>query len=100
MQVNQSLHESGIAPLHLAMANRDLALNIDAALALGDMDFLGADIDWVAGLLSAHQIPVETLREYLNVYHEAAETQMDGRGRPVVDWLARFSREEVGSRKE
>ena len=100
MQVNQSLHESGIAPLHLAMANRDLALNIDAALALGDMDFLGADIDWVAGLLSTHQIPVETLREYLNVYYEAAETQMDGRGRPIVEWLARFSREEVGSRKE
>jgi len=100
MQVNQALHASGIDPLHLAMANRDLALNIDAALALGDMGFLGADIDWVAGLLSAHQIAVETLHEYLNVYYEAAEAQLDERGRPVVDWLARFSGEEARSRKE
>lgn len=100
MHMGQLQDGSRIAPLHLAMVNRELALNTDAALALGDMGFAGVDIEWVAGLLGNNQIPVETLRSYLSTYYEAAKIQLDQRGQPVLDWLARLSKEEAGRRTE
>ncbi len=80
-----------VGPIHdnLAIANTHLALNIMAALALGDMDFLGVDIEWVEGLLGNHQLPGEMLYDYLNIYRQAANAHLDERGAPVVDWLTR-----------
>jgi hypothetical protein len=74
---------------NLTIANTHLALNIMAALTLGDMDFLGVDIEWIEGLLGNHQLPSEMLYDYLNVYRQAANTHLDERGAPVVDWLTR-----------
>lgn len=76
-----------VAPQLLTIANRGLALNISAALALGDMDYLGTDIDWVKGLLSNYGHPTELLRDYLIAYHRAAAEFLDERGEPVVAWL-------------
>ncbi len=78
----------GIRPDHLAMANWELGLNIEAGLALGDMQLLGADMEWIEGLLGHHNVPREALGQYLRAYHEAAEGHLDERGWPVVDWLA------------
>jgi hypothetical protein len=86
-QVLQATGSKEIATNHLALANRELALNIDAALVLGDMDYLGTDIDWVKGLLGNYHIPVETLRGYLVAYRQAAQDNLNERGAPVVTWL-------------
>lgn len=74
---------------NLTIANTHLALNIMAALRLGEMDFLGVDIEWVEGLLGNHRLPRELLYDYLDVYHQAAEAHLDERGAPVIDWLGR-----------
>jgi DNA-binding transcriptional MerR regulator len=92
-------HLRGIPPSpgplseHLALANRKLARNIDAALALGDINFLSTDIEWVSGLLSNHQMSTELLTDYLKIYHKAAQANLDERGDPIVDWLAQPIRE-------
>jgi DNA-binding transcriptional MerR regulator len=86
-QVEQALHGIGIAPYHLAIANRELATNIDAALGLGNMSFLSTDIDWVAGLLKNHQMPAEALHNYLATYDQAARQHLDQRARPIIAWL-------------
>jgi DNA-binding transcriptional MerR regulator len=88
--VMQTLGSAVIAHNHLAMANRELGLNIGAALALGDMAFLGADIEWLAGLLKNHGWPVESLHAYLQAYYLAAKQQMDKRGEPVISWLGKL----------
>lgn len=88
-QLRELLNGAGIGSSHLAVANRELALNIGAALALGDMDFMGIDLEWIEGLLSHHEVPVEMLGQYLATYHEAARAQLDERGKPVLDWFAR-----------
>jgi methanogenic corrinoid protein MtbC1 len=79
----------GIANSHLALANRELGLNISAALALGDMDFLGTDIEWVAGLIKNRHLPDEVLYSYLNAYHQGLGEHLDERGQPIIDWLGR-----------
>jgi DNA-binding transcriptional MerR regulator len=74
---------------NLTIANTHLALNIMAALRLGEMDFLGVDIEWVEGLLGNHRLPSELLYDYLDVYRQAAKAHLDERGAPVIDWLGR-----------
>jgi len=85
----QSMGPAGPGRENLVIANAHLALNIMAALVLGDMDFLGVDIEWVEGLLDNHRLSSELLYDYLDVYRQAANVHLDERGAPVVDWLAR-----------
>ncbi|MFC2030484.1 MerR family transcriptional regulator [Chloroflexota bacterium] len=83
-----NLHSlEGLTHQHLSLANRELGLNIGAALALGDMDYLGADIEWITGLLKSHQMPIESLYGYFQAYHQSAGEQLDERGRPILEWL-------------
>jgi DNA-binding transcriptional MerR regulator/methylmalonyl-CoA mutase cobalamin-binding subunit len=82
-----------IASQYLAIANRHLAQNIDAALALGDMSYLGTDLEWIKGLLSNYDLPVAGLRGYLVAYLQAAREHLDERGEPIVTWLDRVIRE-------
>lgn len=86
-RVVQSLNSGAYAHNHLALANQELSMNISAALALGDMDLLGTDIEWVTGLLRNYRLPVEALRRYFEAYHEAANELLDDRGRPIITWL-------------
>lgn len=76
---------------HLSIANDNLARNIMAALNLGSLDFLGADITWVEGLLANYRLPVELLQGYLQAYHQALRTHLDDRGSPILSWMARLT---------
>lgn len=81
----------GIPAAYLELANTELARNIAAALALGDTSFLAADLDWVAGLLSNHQMPQQALSHYLKAYYQAAQAHLGSEGQLVLDWLAQLN---------
>lgn len=83
----------GAEPQHLALAHRELAVNIDAGLALGDLGFVGTDLDWLKGLLGNRGQSTAPLREYLVTYHQAAREHLDERGEPIVAWLEHVIRE-------
>ncbi|MEM7119542.1 MAG: MerR family transcriptional regulator [Chloroflexota bacterium] len=69
-------------------ANSHLGKNITAALKLGNMDFIGSDIDWIEGLLVNYKMPVEHLYAYLQIYYDAAHQHLhDVTGAPVLFWL-------------
>jgi DNA-binding transcriptional MerR regulator len=82
----QELSKSDLARNHLTTANRKMSLNIGAALALGDIHYLGTDIEWVRGLLRNHQVPDRLMDLYLRAYHQAATKEL-GDEHPVVGWL-------------
>lgn len=87
--------EDGQMPLrHLAMANRRLAMNIDAALALGDPGYLGNDLLWVEGLLQNRELSDGALLRFLKAYRRAAAARLDERGAPIIAWLDRVTAEE------
>ena len=81
------MRDSGIPYASLAMANSSMAADIMAALRLGDIDYLGVDIDWIAGLLENHGIPAGQLGRYLQAYHQAVRTHLDERGQLILGWL-------------
>lgn len=76
---------------YLAIANHFLALNVLAALQLGDIDFVGADIEWLRGLLVNYQVEADMLGRYLAVYREAVQLQLGESGAPIIDWLAKIA---------
>lgn len=85
----RGLAEIGIPHRRLDAANAIFGRNIRAALLLGDMNFLGPDLDWIENLLVNHfQMPADMLDRYLEMYFEAARDNLDERGDIVVAWLA------------
>jgi DNA-binding transcriptional MerR regulator len=85
------LEAADIPPAYLSLANEEFAHNVVAALTLGDMNFLAADMSWIKGLLTNYHIPEESLRHYMNAYYQAARVHLAEQGNPIVNWLAQLN---------
>jgi hypothetical protein len=79
---------------HFVTATRYMARNIIAALSLGNMDYIGSELDWIKPLLANFQWPSGTLLRFLSVYHEASDLYLNGRGRPIIESLAQVIQNE------
>lgn len=81
-----------IPPTMLTTANYHFGRSIAAALSLGDLDFLLADMEWIEGLLIHHAgLPAEYLDSYVGSYLHAAERSLGPDGAAILAWLARFA---------
>jgi methanogenic corrinoid protein MtbC1 len=65
-----------------------LGENITAALQLGDMSHASTEIDWLKGLLQSHGSPEGQLIHFMQTYSQAVAKNINGQGKPVVEWLA------------
>ena len=73
-------------------ANQFMGDNIAAALRLGNMGFLDAEIDWLNTFLRGHRLPLKLVHQYLGVYAEALRHQLGEHATPVVAWLEKQSK--------
>lgn len=88
----QGLNQSNGPKYELTSANDYLTRSIVAALRLGDLDYINADLNWVEGLIINYNIPAEHLHNYMNLYHQAAERYLTAPGgRLIVEWLAKLT---------
>jgi DNA-binding transcriptional MerR regulator len=93
-RVWQELRDSnGLLDL-LPYVNGHLARYINAALTLGDLNFLNEDMAWIEDLLRHYSLPDMLMQRYLEIYYRAAGTYLDQRGQPIVQWLASFMEKE------
>jgi MerR family transcriptional regulator, light-induced transcriptional regulator len=89
--VSQALQESDMPYGTIVNANTYLSRNLVAALELGDIGFLGSEIQWVEGLLLNYRIDPSALPAYLRAYYRVAQQHLKGAGgRPILEWLAQF----------
>ena len=86
-QIWQEMNISAIPYTHLRIANLNLSQNIIAALTLGDISFLGVDIDWAKNLFENLGIPQELLDRYLSAYAEAITNQLGEGGHLISNYL-------------
>lgn len=93
-QVLQQMTSAGMSPGHLEIANTNLARNIIAALTLGDISFLGSDVEWVKGLLEYQKIPNQVFSNYLRSYAEAVADELEDRGSLIATYLFQLAEEE------
>jgi hypothetical protein len=70
-----------------AGANSYFAQYLMAALGLGDIFLLEADLNWLHGLLATHHLPDQVLRVYLEAYRQAVQKHLDQRAHMIVEWF-------------
>ncbi|MCA9990727.1 MAG: MerR family transcriptional regulator [Ardenticatenaceae bacterium] len=86
----EKLQDGRITQIELKRANFNMARDITAALSLGDMSLLGYNLDWVTGLMTNHNYPVDstTLQDYVNAYYESTQEALaDGSTNEALTWL-------------
>ncbi len=65
-----------------------LGENIRAALQLGDMAYVSAELDWLNGLLQFHRSPESSLAHFMQIYSEAVNGSINGQSQPILEWFA------------
>ena len=86
-KMGQAVGTIGVSVWHLAHANEEFALHLEAALSLGDVALLGADITGVEQRLAHVGMPAGMLGRYLSAYYQSAEEALDERGDLILAWL-------------
>jgi methanogenic corrinoid protein MtbC1 len=82
------LEPLSISPEEMKTAIHFLGENITAALQLGNMSHVSAEIDWLKGLLQAHGAPKDQLISFMQSYSQAVAQNIGGQGKPIDEWLA------------
>lgn len=92
-EVWQTIHATNITHAQLANANNNMGRSINAALIMGDINYLGSRLSWIDGLFVEYPLNKAQLRRYIKAYHRAAENAL-GEQNPVVAWLAQLAYDE------
>jgi len=87
MTVKETLEPLSISPQDIETGIHFLGENINAALQLGDMTHVSAELDWLKGLLQAHGSPEGQLAYFLQTYANAVNKNIIGQGSPISEWL-------------
>jgi MerR family transcriptional regulator, light-induced transcriptional regulator len=75
---------------YLAEANSFFGDSLFAALDLGDVAFLEADLEWVKRLLSSRQVDSESLSTYLSAYCSALAQTLGEASAPLTGWMRTY----------
>ncbi len=83
----------GLTASELSNANEDFGNNISAALSLGHMHLISANLAWIHGLLVNYhyRMPEQAMQAYVTTYEEAARRHLGPESQPLLDWLAELS---------
>jgi DNA-binding transcriptional MerR regulator len=91
VKMGQAAGVTGLSLSHLARANEEFALHLEAALALGDIALLDTDSASVEEGLAQEGMLAGTLARYLHAYCRVVEEQLDERGDLILTWLRRVT---------
>lgn len=87
ISVRESLEPLSISPEDIETGIHFLGENIAAALQLGDMSHVSAEIDWLQGLLRSHGSSESQLAYFMQIYSNAVDKNINGQGKPIFEWI-------------
>ena len=87
MSAKETLEIFSISEEDVSTGIHFLGQNIGAALQLGDMTHVSLEVDWLKGLLKAHGSEEDHLAGFLQVYSQAVDQNMNGKGGPIIEWI-------------
>jgi len=82
------LQPLAISPTDIDTGIHFLGDHITAALQLGDMSHVSAEIDWLRMLLASHATQPAQLINFMEVYAQAVDKNINGQGKPIFEWLS------------
>ncbi|HLO30045.1 MAG TPA: MerR family transcriptional regulator [Anaerolineales bacterium] len=88
MKTKESLELLSLSPENIGIAMYFMGENIAAALQLGNMSFVSAELDWLQGLLQARSSPATQLASFLQTYSNAITEVTQRQGEPISEWFA------------
>lgn len=86
--LKEMLQPLGISPADINTGIHFLGDHISAALQLGDMGHVSAEIDWLRMLLESHATHPEQLVYFMDAYSRAVDSHINGQGKPIFEWLS------------
>jgi len=87
LTVKESLEPLSISTEDISTGIHFLGENITAALQLGDMAYVSAEVEWLRALLQSHETPPQQLIHFMETYSQAVNNKINGQGKPVIEWL-------------
>jgi len=87
LTLRQALAAFPIATEDIKTGMHFLGENISAALQLGDMSYVSAEVNWLKALLRSHDTPPEQLIHFLGSYSNALKRHINGQGKLITDWF-------------
>jgi DNA-binding transcriptional MerR regulator/methylmalonyl-CoA mutase cobalamin-binding subunit len=88
LSLRQHIQPLAVSPDSLMTGIVHLGNNIEAALQLGDMNYVSGEMEWVKSLVKAHDRPMSELTDFITSYANAVRQHINGSGRPIFDWLS------------
>ena len=85
--LKEMLQPLAISPDDVNVSIHFLGDHITAALQLGDMSHVSAEIDWLRMLLASHATHPEQLVNFMELYSKAVDKNINGQGKPIADWF-------------
>jgi DNA-binding transcriptional MerR regulator len=82
---------TGFRPGELARINHYFGNALQAALNLGNVQYLQPDLDWIQALITAQDRPAESLRRYLVVYADTARQLVGAGAEEWTAWLEAYA---------
>jgi methanogenic corrinoid protein MtbC1 len=89
-EVNASIQAQGLSIEHLSAANAFLGADLTAALELGDLSVLAADLEWISVRMAAQNMAPAQLPSYLAAYQQAIRKVLGAESTAINDWIAHF----------
>jgi len=87
LTLRQTLAPLPISPEDIKTGIHFLGENITAALQLGDMSYVSAEVEWLKVLLQAHETPPQQLIHFMETYSIAVDKNINGQGKPIFEWF-------------
>jgi DNA-binding transcriptional MerR regulator len=87
LAVKASLEPLSISPEDIKNGIHFLGENITAALQLGNMNLVSAEVDWLRTLLRAYETPPQQLIHLMETYLRAVNKNINGSSHPIIDWF-------------
>jgi DNA-binding transcriptional MerR regulator len=95
--VLDELKKRGVSTDYIAVANLHLGNELISAFELGNIDYLTADMAWLKGLLTRHNVQPHQLNFYLLTYGENVRRTMNGHSTIFTKWIDSIIEEESKS---
>lgn len=90
--LKEMLQPLAISPDDINTGIHFLGDHIAAALQLGDMGHVSAEIDWLRMLLQSHATHPEQLVQFFEAYARAVDKNINGQGKPITEWFKEESK--------
>lgn len=87
LSLKQMLEPLAVSPENIKTGIHFLGENITAALQLGDISYVSAEVDWLRTLLQSYETPPQRLIHFMESYSNAVNQNINGQGGPISEWL-------------